>query len=101
MLPAESGPDLEQRADVDREPRFLAHLARERILDALAGVQVATEETPLRRAEAVAREDHGAARIDAEPDDPDQEPRLRAVEDPPLPADREPIEDERERAHEH
>ena len=101
VLPAEAGPDLEERADLDRKPGLLAYLTRERVLDALLGMEVATEETPLGRAEAVTRKQNGATWVDAEPDHTDQEPRLRAIEDASLPPHRETIKEERERAHEH
>src|SRR5258706_16333825 len=61
----------------------------------------ATQEAPLRRAEAMAREEHPTARIDAKPGDPYEEPLVRGGYEPALPANGESGEDEREEAHEH
>src|SRR5690348_15946338 len=101
VLPAEARPDLEQRTDLDRKAGLFAHLAREGVLDALTWLEVAAEEAPLRCAEPVSCEEDGPVRIDAEPDDADEEARLGAVEDAPLSADGDAIEDQRERAHQH
>src|SRR5207237_8003251 len=100
-LPPTALARLEDRPDLDLEPGFLAHLSRERVLEALARGEEAAEKSPLRRTEAMAREEHPSLRIDAETDDPDEESRLRPVEDAPLPADGERDVEGREQAHAH
>src|SRR5437867_479490 len=100
-LPAVSLVRLEDRANFDLDPRLLANLAGERVLEALAWGEEPAEETPFRRAETMACQDHVTVRVDPEPDDADKEPRLGAVEDAPLPADRERVVEKSQQAEEH
>ena len=100
-LPAVTGHDLEERPNLDLQPRLLADLARERVLHPLTLLEKTAEESPLRGAEAVPRQEHATLGIDANPDDADEEAVVRGGEESPLPADGERVEDDRERAHEH
>src|SRR5436309_3361420 len=92
---------LEDRTNLDLDARLLADLTGERVLEPLAGREEASEETPLRRAETVARQDHVAVRIDTETDDPDEEPSLCAVEDAPLPPARKRVVEDSQQAEQH
>src|SRR5439155_1195396 len=79
----------------------VADLARERVLHPLTLGEKTAEEPPLRGAEAVPREEHATLRIDANPDDADEEAVVRGGQESPLPPNGERVEDDRERAHEH
>src|SRR5438034_11540287 len=65
-LPAVSGHDLENRPHLDDEAGLLAYLARKCVLDSLAGISEAAEESPLSRADAWAREEHPAVLVHPE-----------------------------------
>jgi len=64
-------------------------------------MQEATEESPLRRSEAMSRQQHAAPRVDAEAGHAHEESLVRDGHEPALPAHRERVEQQRERAHEH
>ena len=85
-MPAVSLVRFEDRTDLDLDAGLLANFARECVFEPLASRQESSEETPLRRAEAMARQDHVTVGIDPEAHDAHEEPRLGAVEDAPLPA---------------
>jgi len=100
-LPAITLVCLEDRTDLDLDPCLLANLAGERVLQSFAGREKAAEETPLGCTESVTRQDHVATRVYAEAHHADEEPRLRAIQEAPLPTDRKRIEERRENAKKH
>lgn len=100
-LPAVTRDDLEDRPDFDDEARFLQDLPREGILDPLARMQKAAEESPLRRAEAVPREQDLALLVHSESCDADEEAIVRGRHETSLPSDGERVEDRRQKTHEH
>src|SRR6267142_6264999 len=100
-LPAKAGDDLEHRTDLDREAGLLGDLARQGVLHALALPEEPAEEPPLRRAEAMAREEHAPLSVDAQADNADEELVVRDGHEPTLPAHRKTVEEKREPAHQH
>lgn len=100
-LPAMTGDDLEDRPDLDDEAGLLEDLARERILDPLARMQKASEESPLRGSEAVTREEDVALLVHSEAGDTDEEAVVRGRHEAPLPPHGERVEKGCQETHEH
>src|SRR5207247_8230648 len=66
-LPAIALICFEDRPDLDVDTGLLADLSRQRLFQPLARREEPTQETPLRRAKAMARQHHVAVRIGAKP----------------------------------
>jgi hypothetical protein len=64
-------------------------------------MEESAEEPPLRRAEAMPRQEHTSLRIEGEPGDADEEFLVGRRQDPALPPDGDRVEDDRQDAHEH
>src|SRR5206468_10268332 len=100
-LPAVTLVRLEDRTDLDLDTGLLANFARESVFEPLASRKEYSEDAPLRRAAAMACQDHLTVGIDPEADDAHKEPRLGAVEDTPLPPDGKGVIEKGESTEEH